>query len=150
MARFSDLPTEIQSAIFATLADAEYASFSHQRITAGWLLVSSYEHILPYRMVCRKWRNIISDMDRGGLQEWLPHLRRLHAYYHEKCIAEVETDSGTDESGSESGSQNTSDGEDEISASNSKQYAMLLDKTREVLIRMYAGKGRVGRREFRT
>lgn len=128
MASFSQLPIELQLLIFEKLADAEYSAFPHHRIIVSQLLVSGYEHILSYRLVCRRWRNLISDMDRSSLQDMLPHLRRLHSHYHEIKVMMNGADNSEDES----------DGFiDVISATDSAQYAALLDRTREVLVKLY-------------
>lgn len=138
MTNFNALPTELQLLVFEKLAESEYTAYQHQRIAVSQLLVSGYEHILDYRLVCRKWRNIISDMDRCSLQDMLPHLRRLHSYYHERNAMIAGSDVSSVESDHDC---------DSISATSSTQYAALLDRTREVLVKLYGREKRFRNRE---
>lgn len=80
-------------------------------------------------------------MDRCSLQDMLPHLRRLHSYYHEQNT--VMNDGEISESDSECYG-------DVTSATDSAQYAALLDRTREVLVKLYGREKRFNIKHFKT
>ena len=69
----------------------------------------------------------------------LPHLRRLHNYYHQQNA--IMNGGETSESDSDGYS-------DVISATDSAQYAALLDRTREVLVKLYGREKRFNIRHF--